>query len=106
MSESKYTRSVERELQRVSKLIAERREEARMKDIALKVNTWEKKSLSTRNALDDIRRVVQAVPPPWSDTADPGVSVAQGVAEGLIGRKELSAATWNAIEVLIAVAEV
>ena len=102
----KYTKAVERELIRLSKLAAERQDEARLKEIAASVATWKKKKLSTGNALDDIRRVVQAVPPPWSEAADPGVPVAQGIAEGLIVKKDLSAAAWKAVEVLVAVAEV
>ena len=88
------------------RLVEDRRNEARLKEISSSVSAWKKKSLSTPRALDDIRRVIQAVPPPWSEEADPGVPVAQGIAEKLLTRKDLSAAAWKAIEVLIAVVEV
>ena len=106
MSDSKYTRAVERELARVGRLVEDRRNEARLQEISSSVAAWKKKKLCTPRALEDIRRVVQAVPPPWSEEADPGVPVAQGIAEGLLTRKDLSDAAWKAGEVLVAVVEV
>ncbi len=106
MNDQRYTKAVERELIRLARLVGTRQNEARLKEISTSINVWKKKKLGAENALNDIRRVVQAVPPPWSDTADPGMPVAQGISEGLIAKKELSPAAWKALQVLIAVAEV
>lgn len=106
MNDRSYTKAIERELIRVAKLVSDRQREARLKDISSAVSAWKKKRLSADNALNEVRRIVQAVPPPWSDQADPGVPVAQGISEGLVTRKDLSPQAWKAIEVLIAVAEV
>ena len=106
MSDRNYSRAVEKELIRLARLVAERQDEARLAEIASLLNDWTKKNGSPGAVLEDIRRVALAVPPPWSAEADPGVPVAQGIAEGLLSEKDMSSAAWKAVQILVAVVEV
>lgn len=106
MNERRYTQTVRREFIRLAGLASEREADSRLKEISRMVNRWKKGSTPSADALAEIKHLSGASPIIWSEGADPGVPVAHAVAAGFLVRSDFSDTAWNAIEVLVTVAEI
>lgn len=106
MKERRYSQTVRREFLGLIGLASEREADSRLKEISTMVNRWKKGSTTSSDAIAEIKHLSGTSPISWSVGADPGVPVAHAVAAGYLVRKDFSDSAWNAIEVLVTVAEI
>lgn len=104
MNKSRYTKTVETELQKLAKTAGERETASRLKAAREELKKWEDGRVPALEVLENLGRIAALPQNVWTRHADPGNPVAQAVVAGLLSREDISDSTWKAIEHLVTLA--
>ncbi len=106
MSQQSYKPDVRKELARLTGLSLQRLEENHLESIITVIDQWKKGAIEAGAALMEIRRLSEIKLPEWADGVNPGVPVAQALADKTLVRSDVSEETWAAIEHLVTIVEI
>lgn len=102
MTRGSYSVKVEKELHRLTQLAQTRCREIHLQSILATITRWQNGEVSADMALEEISELTVIKEPHWSEEADPGVPVAQALADSVLRREDVDEGAWRSIEYLVA----